>query len=178
MSEAHHSSLCQVLGQCRQASSSELTFASPPSPHTVFAQFFSIRFPHHLGAWIPGTGQVNKRFASPHFSGYYIVQQAREERGTRESLLSSPCLPPFASLSRFALNFVLFCLYKLFWTQACPEGMGTNGTHRSHARKVPSLPNPTTRKGWPHHRGLRPLLFSNSSVGSFTSHKNRSVKVL
>ena len=121
MSEAHHSSLCQVLGQCRQASSSELTFTSPPSPHTVFAQFFPIRFPHHLGAWIPGTGQVNKRFASPHFSGYYIVQQAREERGTRESLLSSPCLPPFASLSRFALNFVLFCLYKLFWTQACPE---------------------------------------------------------
>ena len=143
MSEAHHSSLCQVLGQCRQASSSELTFASPPSPHTVFAQFFSIRFPHHLGAWIPGTGQVNKRFASPHFSGYYIVQQAREERGTRESLLSSPCLPPFASLSRFALNFVLFCLYKLFWTQACPEGMGTNGTHRSHARCHPyPIPQP------------------------------------
>ena len=43
---------------------------------------------------------------------------------------------------------------------------------------MPSLPNPTTRKGWPHHRGLRPLLFLNSSVGSFTSHKNRSVKVL
>ena len=43
---------------------------------------------------------------------------------------------------------------------------------------APSLSNPTTRKGWPHHRGLRPLLFSNSGVGSFTSHKNRSVKVL
>ena len=43
--------------------------------------------------------------------------------------------------------------------------------------EVPSLPNPTTRKGWPHHRGLRPLLFSNSDVGSFTSHKNKSVKV-
>ena len=27
--------------------------------------------------------------------------------------------------------------------------------------------------GWPHHRDLRPLLFSNSSVGSFTSHKNQ-----
>ena len=33
-------------------------------------------------------------------------------------------------------------------------------------------------EGWPQHRGLRPLLFSNSGVGSFTSHKNRSVKVL
>ena len=32
--------------------------------------------------------------------------------------------------------------------------------------------------GWPQHRGLRPLLFSNSGVGSFTSHKNKSVKVL
>ena len=29
-----------------------------------------------------------------------------------------------------------------------------------------------------HHLDLRPLLFSNSGVGSFTSHKNRSVKVL
>ena len=33
--------------------------------------------------------------------------------------------------------------------------------------KVPSRPNPTTRKGWPHHRGVRPLPFSNSGVGSF-----------
>ena len=36
-------------------------------------------------------------------------------------------------------------------------------------------------KGWPHHRGdrgLRLLLFSNSGVSSFPSHKNRSVKVL
>ena len=44
--------------------------------------------------------------------------------------------------------------------------------------KVPSLPNPTIREGWPHHRGLWPLLFSNSDVDSFTSHKNKSVKVL
>ena len=43
--------------------------------------------------------------------------------------------------------------------------------------EVPSLPNPTTRKGWPHHWGLRPLLFSNSGVSSFTSHMN-TVKVL
>jgi len=25
--------------------------------------------------------------------------------------------------------------------------------------QVPSLPNPTTRKGWPHHWGLQPLLY-------------------
>ena len=54
--------------------------------------------------------------------------------------------------------------------------MCTNGTQV--LCEVPSLPNPTTRKGWPHHRGLRPLLFSNSGVGSFTSHKNKSVQVL
>ena len=48
---------------------------------------------------------------------------------------------------------------------------------RSHARCHP-YPIPKPAKGWPHHRGLRPLLFSNSDGGSFTSHKNKSVKVL
>ena len=43
---------------------------------------------------------------------------------------------------------------------------------------MPSLPKPTTRKGWPHHRGLYVQLFSNSGVGSFTSLKNRWMKVL
>ena len=39
------------------------------------------------------------------------------------------------------LCFALFC--KLFWTQACPERIGTNGTHRSHARRHPySIPQP------------------------------------
>ena len=28
-------------------------------------------------------------------------------------------------------------------------------------------------EGWPQHQGLRPLLFSNSGVGSFTSYKNQ-----
>ena len=33
--------------------------------------------------------------------------------------------------------------------------------------------------GWPQYRGLRPLLFSNSGVGSFMSHKNQlSVSVV
>ena len=66
---------------------------------------------------------------------------------------------------------LIYIIYQLLWTQACPEGMSTNGTQVPC--EVPSLPNPTTRKGWPHHRGLRPLLFSNSGVGSFTSHKNQ-----
>ena len=74
------------------------------------------------------------------------------------------------------IMFIYLFIYQLFWTQASPEGMCTNGTQVPC--EVPSLPNPTTRKGWPHHRGLRPLLFSNSDVGSFTSHKNKSVKVL
>ena len=33
--------------------------------------------------------------------------------------------------------------------------------------------NDVTCEGWPQHRGLRPLLFSNSGVGSLTSHKNQ-----
>ena len=28
-------------------------------------------------------------------------------------------------------------------------------------------------EGWSQHQGLRALVFSNSSVGSFTSHKNQ-----
>ena len=28
-------------------------------------------------------------------------------------------------------------------------------------------------EGWPQHQGLHPLLYSNSGVGSFTSHKNQ-----
>ena len=63
-----------------------------------------------------------------------------------------------------------------FWTQAYREGMCLNGTQVPC--EVPSPPNHTTRKGWPHHRGLRPVLFSKSDVGSFTPHKNKSVKVL
>ena len=73
-------------------------------------------------------------------------------------------------------KFIYLFIYQLFWRHACPEGMCTNGTRVPCG--VPSLPNPTTRKGWPHHRSLQPLLFSNSDLGSFTSHKNKSVKVL
>ena len=46
--------------------------------------------------------------------------------------------------------FTVF-IYQLFWTQAFPEGMYTNGTQVPC--EVPSALNPTTRKGWPHHRG-------------------------
>ena len=67
-------------------------------------------------------------------------------------------------------------IYPLFWKQAYREGMCLNGTQVPC--EVPSPPNHTTRKGWPHHRGLRPVLFSKSDVGSFTPHKNKSVKVL
>ena len=69
--------------------------------------------------------------------------------------------------SACAYLFIYLFIYQLFWTQACPEGMWTNGTQVPC--ELPSLPNPTTRKGWPHHRDLQPLLFS---------HKNKSVKVL
>ena len=34
-------------------------------------------------------------------------------------------------------------MYQLFWTQACPEGMCTNGTRRSQARCHPCpIPQP------------------------------------
>ena len=40
--------------------------------------------------------------------------------------------------------------------------------HLGHA-----LRSTLRRKGWPHHRGLRPPLFPTSGGGSFTSHKNQ-----
>ena len=40
-------------------------------------------------------------------------------------------------------------------------------THQTHDV------NDVMCEGWPQHRGLRPLLFSNSGVGSFTSYKNQ-----
>ena len=69
-------------------------------------------------------------------------------------------------------------IYQLFWTQACLEGMCTNGTHGSHARCHPKpLPQPL-KVG--HTIGVYdPYSFRIvSDVGSFTSHKNKSVKVL
>ena len=76
---------------------------------------------------------------------------------------------------RIFLKFYL--LLPAFLDTGLPIG---NGLERNSyvPCKVPSLPNLTTRRVWTHHRSLRPLLFSNSGVGSFTSHKNRSVKVL
>ena len=49
---------------------------------------------------------------------------------------------------------------------------------RTGTQVTPYGKNPINRKGWPQRRGLRPLLLSNSDVGSFTSHKNKSVIVL
>ena len=54
-----------------------------------------------------------------------------------------------------------------------------NGATGSHSQPIYELTVPTqpmtwmTCEGWPHHQGLRPLVFSNSGVGSFKSHKNQ-----
>ena len=46
-------------------------------------------------------------------------------------------------LSLTMASHILFQFYKLFWAQACLEGIGTNGTHRSHARCHPyPIPQP------------------------------------
>ena len=45
-------------------------------------------------------------------------------------------------LAQSNLHFIYF-LFHLFWTQVCPEGIGTNGTHRSQARCHPyPIPQP------------------------------------
>ena len=68
----------------------------------------------------------------------------------------------------------LFIYLPTFLDTGLPRG-NVHERDSSPICKVPSVLNPTTRKGWPHHRGLRPLLFSNSDVGSFTSHENREI---
>ena len=68
--------------------------------------------------------------------------------------------------------FILIFFYKLFWTQACPEGIGTNGTQRSHARCHPyPIPQPV-KVG--HTTGV----YIPYSFRTVVYHKNRSVKVL
>ena len=47
------------------------------------------------------------------------------------------------SSSPWVVEFLIFLFYQLFWTQTCPGEMGTNGTHRSHARCHPyPIPQP------------------------------------
>ena len=46
-------------------------------------------------------------------------------------------------ITRKVSLFIYLFIYQLFWTQACPEGMCTNETHRSHARYHPCpIPQP------------------------------------
>ena len=78
----------------------------------------------------------------------------------------------------FLLLFVYLFIYLFtsFSGHRPAQRKCTNGTQVRC--EVPTLSNPTTCQGWPHHSGLQPLLFSNSDVSSFTSHKNESLKVL
>ena len=80
-----------------------------------------------------------------------------------------------------SIKYVSF-IYLFIYLPAFPDtGLPRGNAHERDSQvpgEVPSPPNPTTRKGWPLHLDLRPLLFSKSDVGSFTSHKNKSVKVL
>ena len=48
--------------------------------------------------------------------------------------------------------FIYLFIYQLFWTQAWPEGMCTNGTQVPC--EVPSLLNPTTRNYVGHTTGI------------------------
>ena len=50
----------------------------------------------------------------------------------------------------------------------------THNRARLQFKRVLTDNPPSLGRGWLHHRGLRTLLFSNSGVGSFTSHKNKS----
>ena len=60
----------------------------------------------------------------------------------------------FHYLCRPTIKIYILFIYlftSFFWTQAYQEGMCTNETQ--DPCEVPSLLNPKTHKGWPHHPG-------------------------
>ena len=71
--------------------------------------------------------------------------------------------------------FIYLFIYLLaFLDTGLPRG---NVHERDSSPMQGAIPT-QSHNGSPHHRGLRPLFFSNSDVGSLTSHNNKSVKVL
>ena len=63
------------------------------------------------------------------------------------------------------------------WTVSSDVSIQRRYCHSVHLWAYSTHPthdvNDVMSEGWPQDRGLRPLLFSNSGVGSFTSHKNQ-----
>ena len=72
---------------------------------------------------------------------------------------------------RLNVRRLLFVMQSLQAAILTPEGRS-----RDYPKiKISPYRYPTQPwKGWPHSRGLRPLLFSNSGVDSFTSHKSQT----
>ena len=109
--------------------------------------------------------------------GLRCSKQNKHLRGIELERNFTECCSKTNPASKAWQDILLVLVLQAFLDTGLPRG----NRHERDSQvpcKMPSLPNPTTREGWPHHRGLRPLLFSNSSEGSFTSHKNRSVKAL
>ena len=115
----------------------------PPALTRFSRNFFRSAFPT---IWEPGFLEQGRStsYSRRRTSVATTLYSRRERSEGRENLCSLPLVShPLLVSHAFALNFVLFCFDKLFWTQACPEGMGTNGTHRSHARCHPyPIPQP------------------------------------
>ena len=125
-----------------------------------------------LLVWVTSVARIkNSQLVASCQLGFLIQSDVVFELLIQKVFKWSAC--KLAGYAKCTLRF--YQLYQLFLDTGLPRG---NGHERGSQVpcKVPSLPNPTTRRGWPHHQCLRPLLFSNSGVGSFTSHMSRSVK--
>ena len=150
----------------------------PPALTRFSRNFFRSAFPT---IWEPGFLEQGRSTSdSRRRTSVATTLYSRRERSEgRENLCSLP-LVSHPLLVSHALRSILFCF-------VCTSFSGHRPAQREWARtgligpmqgRCHPYPIQQPRKGWPHHRGLRPLLFSKSSLGSFTSHKNRSVKVL
>ena len=127
-------------------------------------------------------GLINSYVAFSFFHFFYDNVFAIRCMSTREITVYITCRTVSIFLVLCFTCFTSFSGHRPAQREWARTGLG------SHARCHPyPIPQPvkvdhttglSTRKGWPYHRALRPLLFSNSGVGSFTSHKNKSLKVL
>ena len=95
----------------------------------------------------------------------------------QESKGYAKSLAKFLVCAVFSFAFFLCFVLPAFLDTGLPRG-NRHERDSLDPRKVPSIPNPTSHRGWPHHRDLRPLLFSNSCVGSYAPHEQISVSAV
>ena len=169
----------------------------PPPPHLrspvtvpeVFRSFSFLKWPLLTKGFIASDSTAYNSHTLPGDSPYYPW---RAHRKLRDAYLWGGNLDPLITLrtlfwyswSVYNLNnkrpgqckeFITIFIFIEFTTVNQYGGRGWNRTYVPIKYQTLQYP-PNPWKVVSHHRGLRPLLFTNGSIGSFTSHKNENSK--